>query len=104
MSIQLVDVGFLNYIEASKITSVCRPDGAPIKRLIQFAKDNGRFVDLTQGRKTRSIIIQQGNDGLILSASAVQTATISDRIRRGKDIKETVEKISEDIIETSVVS
>lgn len=103
MTIQFVDIGFSNYVEANKILTVNRPDGAPVKRVIQHAKDSGMFLDLTQGKKTRSIITQTGDTGLVVTASAVQTATIIDRIRRAQQSKDVIEKISGDITETTLV-
>jgi extracellular matrix regulatory protein A len=102
MSVQFVDIGFSNYVEANKILTVNRPDGAPVKRIIQHAKDKGTFLDLTQGKKTRSIITQTGDTGLVVTASAVQTATIIDRIRRAQQSKDVMEKISGDIVEVTV--
>jgi extracellular matrix regulatory protein A len=101
MSTQFVDIGFSNFVEADKIFTVNRPDGAPTKRLIQHAKDNGRFLDLTAGKKTRSVIVQASAGILVVVASAVQTATVIDRIRRGQQAKEIIEKASGDIVETT---
>lgn len=97
-----VDVGFSNYIEVGKILTVNRPDSAPIKRMIQHARDTGHFLDLTQGKKTRSIITQKGESGIIVTSSAVQTVTIIDRIKRTQQAKEVVEKVSSDLIETTI--
>jgi extracellular matrix regulatory protein A len=104
MSIQFVDIGFSNYVEASKIMTINRPESSPVKRLVLNAKETNHFVDLTQGKKTRSIITQKSESGLVVTASAVQTATIIDRIRRAQQSQEIVEKVSGDIVEiTSVV-
>jgi extracellular matrix regulatory protein A len=102
MSIQFVDIGFSNYVEASKILTVNRPESSPIKRVIQHAKETGHFLDLTQGKKTRSIITQTGDSGLVITASAVQTATIIDRIRRAQQSKDVIERVSGDVLETTV--
>lgn len=102
MSIQFVDIGFSNYVEANKILTVNRPDGAPIKRVISQAKERGTFLDLTQGKKTRSIITQMGADGIVITASAVQTATIIDRIKRSQNAQDVIQKISGDVVETTV--
>jgi len=99
---QFVDIGFSNYVEVSKILTVNRPDSSPIKRVIQHAKETGNFLDLTQGKKTRSIITQKGENGIVVTASAVQTTTIIDRIRRSQQAKEVVEKVSDEIVETTV--
>lgn len=93
-----VDIGFSNFVEAGKILTVNRPDSSPVKRTIQHARDTGNFLDLTQGKKTRSIITQKGDNGIVVTASAVQTSTIVDRIRRGQPCKEIIEKVSDDLI------
>lgn len=103
-NIQFVDIGFSNYLEAGKILTVNRPDSSPVKRIIQHAKDSGHFLDLTQGKKTRSIITQKGESGMFVTASAVQTATIIDRIRRAHQSKDIVERISGDIVEVTTAS
>ncbi|MBQ3085752.1 MAG: DUF370 domain-containing protein [Clostridia bacterium] len=53
----LIGVGFDNAVNADRIVAIASPESAPIKRLIQCAKDDGRLLDLTQGRKTASVII-----------------------------------------------
>ncbi len=54
---KLINVGFDNAVNADRIVAVVAPDSAPIKRLIQAAKEQGRLLDATQGRKTASVII-----------------------------------------------
>lgn len=54
---ELINVGFENSVNADRIVAVVSPDSAPIKRLIQNAKEQGRLLDATQGRKTMSVII-----------------------------------------------
>ncbi len=105
-SINFVDIGFSNYVEAGKILTVSRPDSSPIKRTIQHAKDTGNYLDLTQGKKTRSIITQKGDTGLIVTASSVQTATIIERIKRAQQVqvREFVEHVSDDIVESTISS
>lgn len=100
-NIHFVDIGFSNYVEANKILTVNRPDSSPMKRVIQHARENGNFLDLTFGKKTRSIITQKGENGLVVTASAVQPATIVDRIKRTQISKEVVERTEGEIIETT---
>ena len=83
---QYVDVGFSNYVEVNKIIGISRPDSSPIRRLIQQAKQEGRFIDYTQGKKTRSIIISQCGNNIVVTASAVLTSTIVNRIERAKQL------------------
>jgi regulator of extracellular matrix RemA (YlzA/DUF370 family) len=72
----LVNIGFGNVVVASRIIAVITPSSAPMKRLKEEARQQGKLLDATQGRKTRAIIITD-SDHVILSA--VQPATISQR-------------------------
>ena len=53
---KLVNVGFGNYVNASRVIGVVSPDSAPVKRIMQRAKDEGKLIDVTQGRKTMAVI------------------------------------------------
>ena len=64
---QLINIGFGNMIAADRIITIVSPDSAPVKRLIQDAKDGGRAMDVTCGRRTRSVIITD-SEHVILSA------------------------------------
>jgi len=72
----LINIGFGNVVNTSKIVAVINPEAAPIKRMIQTAKDKGVAVDATQGRRTRSVIITE-DEYIILSA--LQPETIAGR-------------------------
>ena len=74
---RFVNVGFNNIVNAARVVSVISSDSAPAKRLIQDARDMGRAIDCTSGRKTRSVLITD-SDHVILSA--IQTKTLSDRL------------------------
>ncbi len=80
-NMKLVNIGFGNTVLADKIVSIVSPDSAPIKRMIQDAKDNGTAIDATFGRKTRAVLIMDSNHIVL---SAVQAETIAGRI--DKDI------------------
>ena len=67
-------------VTTDRIISLVSPDSAPIKRLIQDAKDEGRVIDVTCGRRTRAVIITD-SDHVILSA--IQAETIANRIDGG---------------------
>ena len=84
---RIVNIGYGNMVNADKIISIIKPDAAPVKRLIQNAKDSGMALDATCGRKTKSaIIIENGN--VILSALLPDTiATRINESARG-DINE----------------
>ena len=76
MAYKLIHVGFGNMVVAERIVSIISPDSAPIKRLKDEAREAGLLVDVTQGRKTRSILIMDSRHVLL---SAIQPETISAR-------------------------
>ncbi len=80
---KLINIGFGNTVSADKIVAIVSPDSAPIKRMVQDAKDGGIAIDATFGRKTRAVIIMD-SDHIVLSA--VQAETIASRI--DKDLPE----------------
>lgn len=74
---RLINIGFGNIISANKVITIVSPESAPIKRLVQDAKDQGRAVDATCGRRTRAVIIMESNHVIL---SAIQPETIAGRI------------------------
>ena len=74
---KFINIGFGNMVAADRIVTLVSPDSAPIKRLIQDAKDDGRVIDVTCGRRTRAVIITD-SDHVILSA--IKAETISNRL------------------------
>ena len=74
---KFINIGFGNMVSAGRIVSIASPDSAPVKRLVQDAKDAGRAIDCSSGRKTRAIIITD-SDHVILSS--IQTESITARI------------------------
>ena len=79
---RLLNIGFGNVVNTDKIVSIITPDSAPAKRLIQKAKEEDRIVDATQGRRTRGIILVDGNKVIL---SALQPDTLAGRFNgRGK--------------------
>ena len=79
---KFVNVGFNNMINAERVIAVINSDSSPAKRLMQDAKDSGRAIDCTCGRKTRSVIIMD-SDHVILSA--IQNETVSARMSGAAD-------------------
>ena len=73
----LFNAGFGNMINSARVIAVVSPETAPIKRLVQDAKDSGRAIDVTCGRRTRAVIVTD-SDHVILSA--IQCETISGRM------------------------
>ncbi|SEO31108.1 MULTISPECIES: extracellular matrix/biofilm regulator RemA [Propionispora] len=77
MEIKLINIGFGNIVSANRIVSIVSPESAPIKRIIQEARDRGMLIDATYGRRTRAVIIAD-SDHVILSA--VQPETVAHRL------------------------
>jgi regulator of extracellular matrix RemA (YlzA/DUF370 family) len=84
MEIKLINIGFGNIVSANRIISIVSPESAPIKRIIQEARDRGMLIDATYGRRTRAVIIAD-SDHVILSA--VQPETVAHRLV-SKDVPE----------------
>ena len=74
---RFINVGYGNMVAVERIVTLTSPDSAPIKRMIQDAKDSGRAIDVSCGRKTRAVIITD-SDHVILSA--LQAETIANRL------------------------
>ncbi|MBO8462671.1 MAG: DUF370 domain-containing protein [Firmicutes bacterium] len=70
----LINIGYGNVVNGDKIVAIISPEAAPIKRMVQNAKDEGRAIDATCGRKTRAVIVTESNH-LILSALMPETIT-----------------------------
>ena len=74
---KFINIGFGNMVSAGRIVAIASPDSAPVKRLVQDSKEDGRAIDVSCGRRTRSVIITD-SDHVILSA--IQAETISNRL------------------------
>lgn len=74
---KFINIGFGNMVAANRVVTLVNPESAPIKRLIQDARDSGRVIDVTCGRRTRAVIITDSEHVIL---SAIQTETISNRI------------------------
>ena len=90
---RFINIGFGNMVACGRVVAVVAPDSAPVKRLIQDAKDAGRIIDVTCGRRTRAVLITD-SDHVILSA--VQTETISTRLNDSWDDAEQEEEEEEE--------
>lgn len=64
---RLMNIGFGNVVNTAKIVAVVSPEAAPVKRMVQNAKQSGKVIDATQGRRTKSVIVTE-EDHIILSA------------------------------------
>lgn len=75
---QLLNVGLGNFVVASRVIAVVNPASSPMRRLREDAKKEGRIIDATQGRKTRSLIITDSNHVIL---SAIQAETMRQRFQ-----------------------
>ena len=69
---KLINIGFGNAVNTDKIVAVVSPDAAPVKRMVQSAKESGKAIDATQGRKTKAVLVME-NSQLVLSALLPET-------------------------------
>ena len=74
---KFINIGFGNMVSAGRIVAIASPDSAPIKRLVQDAKDENRVIDVSCGRRTRSVIITDSEHVIL---SAIQAETITNRL------------------------
>ena len=82
----LIHIGFGNIVNTSKIIAIVSPESAPIKRLVQNAKERGTAIDATQGRKTKSVLVME-NSQVVLSALLPET--IAGRVQTGQNSEST---------------
>jgi len=75
--VKLINIGFGNMVSASKLVAIVSPESAPIKRIIQDARDKGVLIDATYGRRTRAVIVMD-SDHVILSY--IQPETVANRV------------------------
>ena len=92
---KLINIGFGNLVAAERVVAITSPDSAPIKRLVQGAKEDGRVIDASCGRRTRAVLIMD-SDHVILSA--VQTETLWNRLDQeiGEDEEDEEEENGEE--------
>ena len=86
---KFINIGYGNMVAVDRIVTLVSPDSAPIKRMVQDAKDEGRVIDVTCGRKTRAVIITESEHVIL---SALQAETIANRL----DVSDDVDEIEED--------
>ena len=83
---RLINIGFGNMVSASRLVAIVSPESAPIKRIVQDAKERGSLIDATYGRRTRAVIIM---DSYHVVLSAVQPETVANRLNdRDEDLTE----------------
>lgn len=71
---KLINIGFGSMVAAGRVLAIVAPDSAPIKRVIQEARDRGMLIDASYGRKTKAVILMD-TDHVILSANTPETIT-----------------------------
>lgn len=86
---KLVNIGFGNMVSANRMIAIVSPESAPIKRIIQDAKERGTLIDATHGRRTRAVIITD-SDHIILTY--LQSETVANRIADENAIDDEVEE------------
>ena len=79
---KLIHIGFGNIVNTAKIIAIVSPDSAPIKRLVQSAKESGKVIDASQGRKTKAVLIMEDNQVVL---SALLPETIAGRAQAERD-------------------
>lgn len=82
---KFINIGFGNMVAADRIVTIVSPDSAPIKRLMQDAKNEGRVIDVSCGRRTRAVIITDSNHIIF---SAIQSETIANRLITETDVED----------------
>ncbi len=82
---KLINIGFGNMVSANRLIAIVSPESAPIKRIIQEARDKGVLIDATYGRRTRAVIVMD-SDHVVLSA--VQPETVANRLSYQDDGEE----------------
>lgn len=85
MDIKLVNIGFGNIVSANRIISIVSPESAPIKRLVQEARDKSMLIDATYGRRTRAVIVTDSGHVIL---SSVQPETVANRLSNKENSKE----------------
>ena len=83
MGIKLINIGFGNIVSANRLVAIVSPESAPIKRIIQEARDRGTLIDATYGRRTRAVLLPD-SDHVILSAD--QPETVAHRLATKDDV------------------
>lgn len=82
---KLINIGFGNMVSANRIITIVSPESAPIKRIIQDARDSGLLIDATYGRRTRAVIVMDSGHVIL---SAIQPETVANRFVQNDDSDE----------------
>ncbi len=79
---KLINIGFGNMVSAGRVVAIVSPESAPIKRMVQEARDRGVLIDATYGRRTRAVLI---TDSEHIVLSALQPETVAGRMGGAKE-------------------
>lgn len=79
---KLINIGFGNLVNAQRLVSIVSPESAPIKRIVQEARDRGTLIDASYGRKTRAVLLMD-SDHIVLSA--IPPETIANRVEHSAE-------------------
>ena len=90
---KFINIGSGNMVAAARLVALASPDSAPIKRLIQDSKDEGRAIDVTCGRRTRAAIITDSEHVIL---SAIQTETIANRLENRDGVADDLDDCEEE--------
>ena len=82
---QLINIGFGNMVSANRMVAIVSPESAPIKRLVQDAKERGTLIDATHGRRTRAVII---TDSDLIILTYLYPETVANRVEDNYDAEE----------------
>ena len=86
---KLLNIGFGNMVSAGRIITIVSPESAPIKRIIQDARESGSLIDATYGRRTRAVIVMDSGHVIL---SAIQPETVANRFVQNDEIEEDPEE------------
>lgn len=89
MGIKLLNIGFGNIVAANRIISIISPESAPIKRIIQEAREKGMLIDATYGRRTRAVVVTDSGHVVL---SSIQPETVANRLYDDENEQEHPEK------------
>ncbi|MBO5745832.1 MAG: DUF370 domain-containing protein [Clostridia bacterium] len=84
---KLINIGFGNMISAERLVAIVSPDSAPIKRIVQEAKEKGTLIDATHGRRTKAVII---TDSDLIILTYLQSETVAARLEGSNDVDDEV--------------
>ena len=89
IKMKLINIGYGNMVSANRIITIVSPESAPIKRIIQEARDNGVLIDATYGRRTRAVIIMDSGHVVL---SSIQPETVANRFVQTADVPDDEEQ------------